>query len=102
MTDEELTLIVERALEKARPALVEAVSAAVKADLADTLELLGLSAPTPEDRQSIRKDMEFLRSLRGAANSLAGRVVNMILALVIVGFLALAGYGALIQAKGGK
>ena len=105
------------ALRAERPRIVEDVTHAVKEDLRQTFELLGLAAPTEDHRADIRKDFEFLRDMReqdGAAkwkflgkisstfDATAQTIGRTLLWLAIIGFVSLAGWGAWVRGLSAK
>lgn len=93
----ELESTIRSALAAERPAMVAQVKKAVSDDLDTRFELLGLSAESPDDREEIRKDFEFLRVMRAAYRSAGTRIGSTILTLILTGGAALAGYGAWVK-----
>lgn len=90
----ELESAIRSALAAERPKMVEEVKQAVSDDLDVRFELMGLSGETPDAREEIRKDFEFMRGLRKAYRAAGTRIGAAILTLVLTAAAALAGYGA--------
>ena len=105
----ELEDAIRSALAAERPRMVEDVKSAVGADLDKRFEMLGLSAQTPERREEVRKDMEFVRRWRddggddklrllgrlsAAFDAASTAVGKAVMTAILAALIALAGYGA--------
>ena len=98
----EMRQIVEEALARAMPEWSDRLRAGVREDMDERFEMLGLAAETHQEREEIRKDMEFVRDARVAFRFAAGKVGGTILSLILLALAALAGYGAFLKGWIGK
>lgn len=94
--------LVRDVMDSEQAKFADAVADKIFERLALQFELLGFAGNDPKSREEIRKDMEFVRSLRKSANAGMNRAVAVVIGLALAGIGVLAALGSGVKISFGK